>query len=67
MLRMFSASAAIGLKWQTDDQFCSWLGSQKGMKAIQGKGAFYGVSGSKPPNPEPGDDLDVNIALCPGH
>ncbi len=65
MINLFTVIAAEGFKWEEPEQFGAWIHSQKGKKAIQGKGVFYGVSGSKPPPME--DHSDVDIAYCPVH
>ena len=64
MVRYFSLTAAHGFRWETNSEFYAWTKAMKGKKAIQGKGIFHRVSGSKPAK---GEFIDVEIIVCPVH
>ncbi len=64
-IQLFMVMAADNFGWESNEEFNAWRISQKGKKAIQGKGIYYQVSGSKP-TPEPKSD-EPEVGFCPEH
>ena len=64
-IKLFMVRAADNFGWETNEEFNAWKVSQKGKKAVQGKGIYYKVSGSKP-TPEPQSD-EPEVGFCPVH